>query len=59
MIQGVQKRGDLIVEDWRKAMPAVGGEKLEWRKGLMGLVGKNSAVAGLRGSMIVTLGTSS
>ena len=45
-----------MVGDWRKAMPAVGGEKLEWRKGLMSLLGKNFAVAVLRGSMIVRLG---
>lgn len=37
-------------------MPAVRGRKLEWRKGLVGLVGKNFAVAVSRGSMTVTLG---
>lgn len=40
------------------AMPAAGGEKLEWRKDLMRLAGKNFAVDGLRGSMIVMLGVS-
>lgn len=39
-------------------MPAVGGEKLEWRKGLMSLVRKDFAVDGLRGLMIVTLDVS-
>lgn len=39
-------------------MPAVGGEKLEWRRGLMSLIGKNFAVAVLKGSMIATSGMS-
>lgn len=39
-------------------MPAAGGERLEWRKDLMSLLGKDFAVYGQRGSRIVTLGVS-